>query len=516
MNFNEQDNSAVFDFLKDFNDSDSKENYLADPVKNLVRLFELTLNPEKIAVFCRIGAQDTELLHNSGFSVTEISGFTRCEYINSNEVQPSMTHEIKISGLADSFGINTFDAANNRYSFILGFNKKLTSTEKETALKLVESFSLNLHVNSPIYELREQFNELILQNMISAIVVINKSGHIVFINRSAEMILGYKSGELKNVHCSKIFREIEDDKNWLTFALSTGTVSSREKIHVIRKDNIEIAVGGSTSLLKSKKGEVVGAIGIFREFEDFQRTENKRKDLNKVSLLAKLSASIAHEIRNPLAGISATAQVLASRLADDDRKKRFVMVILEEIDRINKVIKELLVFSSPTKSSFLRSNINKLIEQAIDLVHKKLQRHGIDIVREYDSELPDVYCDENQIKQAVVNIMLNSINVMPEGGLLCVTTDRYFTDSRNWIRIIVKDTGPGIPKEVIKDLFLPFSSSKTYGLGLGLTITKSIIHSHKGKIEAVNLPQKGAQFVILLPTDADIIEDEQAIFPFEE
>jgi len=514
MSLNEQDNSIVFDFLKDFNNNESEEPVFIESEKNLIRLFELTLNPGKTVLFRRVPDRGLVMVYSSGFGSNEISELMAVLSSDSDKFPSNFINEYNISGMSTSYLIN-FSSIDKDYCVVIGFDNKPAETAKEIIARLIESFSVNMPISNPMNDFKEQFNELILQNMISGIIVVNKSGEIVFINRSAEMILGYKSGEIKNVHCSKIFREIEDEKNWLTFALMTGSISSREKIHMIRKDNIEIAVGGTTSLLKNKNDEIVGVIGIFREFEEFQRTEDRRKDLNKISLLAKLSASIAHEIRNPLAGISATAQVLASRLADDDRKKRFVMVILEEIDRINKVIKELLVFSSPTKSSFLRSNVNKVIEQAIDLVHKKLQRHEIEISKEYDSTLSDIFCDENQLKQAVVNIMLNSINAMPEGGFLNIITDKFSNDSKSWVRITIKDTGPGIPKEVIKDLFLPFSSSKTYGLGLGLTITKSIIQSHKGRIEAVNLPQGGAQFVILLPVEMDAIEEEQTYLPFD-
>jgi len=416
-------------------------------------------------------------------------------------------------GLKDTYLV-TFEMKDCWYAVIMVLRQPLSLTRNDVLRSVIDSLKMYFD-ESDIKGISHQFSESVLQNIASGIIVIDKSENIIFLNHAAEMILGYKDGDLNGVSCDTIFREIDRENNWLTFTLKTGCLSSRQKINMVRREGIEVAVGGTTSLLRGDDDEIMGVVGIFRQFEDFKIGEDTRKDLNKVSMLAKFSGSIAHEIRNPLAGISATAQVLATKFAADDRKQKFIRVILEEIDRINRIIKELINFARPSKSCFLKSNVNKIVEGALDLLYKRIQKQGIDVVREYDMDMLDIICDESQIKQAIINIMLNSINAMPEGGLLTVSTEKAGIDN-DMIKIVISDTGAGIPEDVINELFTPFTSTKTQGLGLGLTITKSIIKTHNGKIKASNLPEKGAVVTVLIPDKMDQNLDQQTYLSFDE
>jgi len=515
---NLENDEIVFDFISHLKNIERVDKDVSILEHNLINAFKLSLGVKKMVYFRKIPQKDISLRHHFGFSPSEKTLFL--DFFNKIEFDYFTQSECNLKKL-DEFGIkstyliSTF-VDEEVYAIVMTSSTEPSSVKSEIASSLIKSLHLILHeYNVNIHEVATQFSDLVLQQIVSGIVVIDDKEQVVFINRAAEMILGYRLDEIKNFHCSKIFRESDGEKNWLTLTLTTGHLSSRKKIFMLRSDGIEIAVGGTTSLLRNEKNGVIGVVGIFRQFDDFQKDQNRKKDLNKISTLAKLSGSIAHEIRNPLAGISATAQVLATKLDEGDRKRRFVTVILDEIDRINRIIKELLNFASPSKASFLKSNINKILESALDLLHKKIQKQSIEIVREYDRDLPDIYCDEAQIKQAVLNVMLNSVSAMPEEGILYVATEIVSKNNKDWLKITVKDTGKGFPEEVLKDIFAPFTSTKTQGLGLGLTITKSIVNSHYGKIEAENLPDTGAQVVVLLPADLQHDYDEQMILSLD-
>ncbi len=506
----------VFDFLSHIKHVQTVSEQVSVLERNLIDILRQTLPAKKIAYFKKNGDLQLDIGYQLGYDPAEIELIQKILLTENIGDEPNHIRLLDSGGMRNTYLLYTH-VESSVYIIVASVGSSLSESKIELAKKIIESLHLVVHeYDVSTHGLAGQFSDLVLKNMASGIIVIDQDESIVYINRAAEMILGYTVEEVKKNHCDMVFREIDGEKNWLTFTLATGCMSSRKKIYMVRKDEIEIPVGGTTSLLRNDRGDIIGVIGLFREYEDFQKSEDRKKDLNKMSTLAKLSASIAHEIRNPLAGISATAQVLAGKLEEGDRKKKFVMVILDEIERINRIIKELLNFASPSKSSFFYSNINKIIESALDLVHKKFQKQNIDVVRDYDRELPDMLCDENQIQQAIINIMLNAISAMPDGGVLTVATDLTELHNTEYISIIIRDTGTGIPDEVLKDLFEPFNSTKTNGLGLGLTITRSIVKTHRGKIEARNLPDQGAEVTVLLPARLDQDDEKQMYFAFEE
>ena len=510
------ESSLVFDFLDHLRQANETHQQLQPLEKNLLRILEVSLPLRKLVCFKQFQETGIFLRYQNGFEPSEIAFIKETLQNEDLDRYSDRLDPWEKSGMKNA-GLLCLNFDKFRYIIVALSQHSISASKHEVVKSIADALRQVILSNGSSDPLRNQFNEQVLHNIISGIVVIDHQENIIFLNRAAQVILGYRFDELKNRHCSVIFRELEADNNWLSFTLTTGCLSSRKKIYMVRKDGFEIAVGGTTSLLRNEDGDIRGVIGIFREFDEFEKTQAKRKDLNKISTLSKLSASIAHEIRNPLAGISATAQVLAGKLEDGDRKKKFVTVILEEIDRINRIIKELLSFASPTKSSFLQSNLNKIVEDGLSLVHKKIQKQNIDVVRDYDRELPDILCDQNQIKQAVINILLNSINAMPDGGLLGISTELAIKDQVQQVNIIIHDSGPGFPQSVLDDLFAPFTTTKTYGLGLGLTITKNIIKTHHGSIKAYNLPDKGACVILSIPVnDTEITYDEQPYLPFED
>ncbi|MCB1196188.1 PAS domain S-box protein [bacterium] len=510
------ENEIIFDFFSRYETS----LFVAEPLHpqelSLIEVLEKGLAIEKIAFFSQAGLPSARVVYNAGFGTQEVI-FLK-DSLSTLMVHPQESGIRVLEHFAcENTYITCFVCKSEQYCCLFKVRKRLAPEKYVLGDAIFRSLAISMENRQTVVgTVTQQFYQLILDNIVSGIIVIDDHEVIVFLNRAAEIILGYRLNEVKNQHCSILFNRPPDEKNWLTMTSSTGALSSRKKVFVKRKDGFEVAIGGSTSLLKGQDGTIIGVIGIFREFSDFEKTENSQKDLNKMSLLAKFSSSIAHEIRNPLAGISATAQVLASKLDIDDRKRKYVSVILEEIDRINRIIKELLSFASPSRTAFLTSNINKILESCLNLLYKKIQKNRITVVCEYDRELPDILCDENQLKQAFANIMMNSVDAMPDGGVLTISTDMVIERDTSFVKIAFIDTGAGIPDAVLQDLFTPFSSTKTNGLGLGLTITRNILKQHQALIKADNLPGGGAQFEVMVPQNVGDRTDEQIYLPLED
>jgi signal transduction histidine kinase len=227
------------------------------------------------------------------------------------------------------------------------------------------------------------------------------------------------------------------------------------------------------------------------------RTAQKRLiESERLAALGRLAASIAHEVNNPL-GIIKNYLTIISKLADQDPElKNHVSIVHEEVDRIAKIVKQLLDFYRPTLEKQVEVNIVELLTSTIDLITPKFQDMGIVIRIEFGEKDLNIYGSPNKLKQVFLNLLLNARDVMPDGGKLTVTVGR----NRDIVEIEFADTGSGISQDDLPKIFEPFfTSKKDSGTGLGLAVCHGIIGSHNGTIAAVNNPDGGATFIIRLP-----------------
>ncbi len=214
-----------------------------------------------------------------------------------------------------------------------------------------------------------------------------------------------------------------------------------------------------------------------RKTHDLVIQEQQIRHMDRLSALGELSAGIAHEVRNPLASIMVTADILSSDGLPPDKRKEFSKILVSEISRLDRVIRNFLDFAKPKGPRKKLSNVKEIIESVIGLLTQQLRKNKIELVQKIDDfSLLDI--DPQQIKQALLNIMLNAIQAMPDGGTFRVQA--YENDMYAVIK--VSDTGPGIPAEFQSDIFNPFFTTKQNGTGLGLSIVSNIIEAHGGKI----------------------------------
>jgi signal transduction histidine kinase len=221
--------------------------------------------------------------------------------------------------------------------------------------------------------------------------------------------------------------------------------------------------------------------------------------VEKMATIGELAAAIAHEIKNPLAGISGAIQVFAEDFEPEDPRREIIMEVQNEIERLDKAVRNLITFAKPPEPSFIRTPIDELIDRTMRLIKTQAKKQGIDVNIVSLEEKAEVYIDPDQIQQVFLNIMLNAIHSMPAGGSLTVTT--LVRPEEGEVEVSISDTGSGISEENLQNVFKPFFTTKHTGTGLGLAISKNIIEKHKGRLVAESKVASGSHFRIILPLE---------------
>lgn len=232
---------------------------------------------------------------------------------------------------------------------------------------------------------------------------------------------------------------------------------------------------------------------VFTSLYVFNRKLEKEKNL----MLAEMAPVFAHEIRNPLGSIKGAAQYLKTEAATEEQQKLFD-VIIAEVNRLNAVANQFLTYASPYTLKPVLMNINMLIRKAISIIAANERVGNVTIVQELSDDLPEVKIDEQLLMQVILNIALNAIEAMSGEGVLTFQTSRVESGADHLVSIEIRDTGQGINKEIVKNIFKPFFTTKERGVGLGLAICQKIVQNHGGLIQVKSIPGQGASFFIRL------------------
>ena len=233
------------------------------------------------------------------------------------------------------------------------------------------------------------------------------------------------------------------------------------------------------------------------ELEKYHFRQMERAD--RLASVGELASGIAHEIKNPLAGIAGAVQVLSREFRGDGEKMKIVQEILQQIRRLDKSVKDLLNYASPSMPTFGMGNINEIIERSLFFVTQQPKAKEIKVVKELDQNLPPMKrVDEKQIQQVLLNLFLNALNAMETSGTLRIAT---FIEDSSTVVVEVEDTGKGITDEEMDNLFTPFYTTRIDGTGLGLSISNRIIEQHGGKISIKSKVNEGTCIKVSLPLE---------------
>jgi PAS domain S-box-containing protein len=349
----------------------------------------------------------------------------------------------------------------------------------------------------------KNFTESIIQSIGSGIIITEMDDTITYINRAGEKILGYSKDDLIGKSFS-IFALREKQSVVHPILNNPDDLDTRKEGWMRRKDRMEFPVGFTINNHLSIRGEMIGKIVIFRDLTNVYKQEEEILRMDRLVSLGKLASDIAHELRNPLAGIKTTAQALGEEIPKDDPRREYLNRITKEIDRLNELLKTFFSFAKPQKLNLVHCEIKAIINEIIPFLIKEIAEKRIRFVETYHPQLPKIKVDKNQMYQVFLNLFLNAIQAMPDGGELKIEVSPVISSSpdrtkQNFIKIAVSDTGTGIPPNIVRKIFDPFFTTKPKGIGLGLSITYQIIKKHGGTIKVESQLEKGTSIVINLP-----------------
>ena len=328
----------------------------------------------------------------------------------------------------------------------------------------------------------ELFNTKVIESLPSGLFTTNVNGHILIFNHTAEEITGIKKE-------NAIGNPITDALPFLSLPLENGRY---EKI-MDTNANCEKIIGITVSDLKDINGNETGFIGIFQDLTQIKKLESEMQYKEKWAAIGELSANIAHEIRNPLAALKGSVEMLREDKLPEKHKERLMTIALSEMERLNKIISDFLTYSSPKPLEIQRIDLHSVLDRTLDLLKNAEHKGGVSIKKEYEGQL-FIEADPEKLSQVFWNLGVNAFEAMGNEGELTVSTKN---DRDNAI-ISFSDTGPGISKSDIDKIFYPFFTKKERGTGLGLAIAYRIIEEHNGRLTVTSRSGIKTTFEIIL------------------
>jgi two-component system sensor histidine kinase PilS (NtrC family) len=342
----------------------------------------------------------------------------------------------------------------------------------------------------------QAFRDLIFESVGSGLVGVDPRGRVTAFNRAAESITGFRSAEALGQPWSAIFGSGVDLDEIRETANEDQSPPRRYEFSLRRQDGRLIPVGISFWSLRAGDGEVAGLVGVCQDLSAIKQMEQRMRQADRLATVGRLSANMAHEIRNPQASMSGAVEALTKDLPPDEGRNRLVEIVLRESGRLNHIVGAFLEYARPAPLTRIDVNLAQIIDEVLLLIEHGPLPENLKIMREYAESLP-ARVDPQQMRQAIWNLCLNAVQAMPDGGEMRVGGQALGEPEREQIQIWVADSGHGIADADLPHIFEPFYSTKAGGIGLALVYR--VLQDHGGLIEARSRPGDGTTFTLTLP-----------------
>jgi signal transduction histidine kinase len=353
----------------------------------------------------------------------------------------------------------------------IGFNEKITDVE----------ISLNDKTNPIVMSVMEKRPRIIktLNNSLKLYSNIKENNIIAVIPLEARSkIIGVVI--VDNISSKRVITE-NDLRDLLVFTNQAGLAIENARLYETEK---------------KFKEELQRQVDI--AIKKLQETQAQLIQSEKLAALGEMAAIVTHEVRNPLSTIRGSTELINETIPDNHPSKKYISFVIQEVDRLNRIVTDILSFSAVPKPIFNKVNINNIIEQiCLFLEASDFVKYNVQCYKDLDPNIPIIQVDIEQIKQVLLNIIQNACHFMTNSKIRQIEIKTYFNTTHVFISI--SDTGPGIPPENINKIFEPFFTTKVKGTGLGLSISKNIINAHKGEITVKSKLGVGSTFIISLP-----------------
>jgi two-component system sensor histidine kinase HydH len=352
-------------------------------------------------------------------------------------------------------------------------------------------------VNKTLKQTKD-YTRQVVANMANGLLSIDQEGEIASYNLVALELLGLNESDAKGMDLKTV---IDFKASGIQETLTHCTSVLEYEIYHQKEAGERIPLALSATPIQEYPGTCEGAVIVLRDLSQIKQLEEKVRRSEKLAAIGELAAGVAHEIRNPLSSIKGFAQFLRQALEDRPQEKEYAETMVSEVDRINTVVTDLLTFARPMEADLAPTDVTELIEHSVRLVEADAKSHELEIRMNF-TDLPEVKLDANQMTQALLNLLLNSLQAVKQGGRIEVGAELNTRNSS--MHLWIEDDGPGIAvaKDKIEKIFEPFFTTREKGTGLGLSIVHKIIENHNGEIR-VQSPlggkNYGSRFTIILP-----------------
>ncbi len=397
-----------------------------------------------------------------------------------------------------------------------GSGGALLSSEDIEILRTVSGYVAVAIENSRLYqeqrehaaelELLKEFNESIVESINTGLLAVDTGGRVTACNSALEEMLGVRRDEAIGQPVEQLFaedfaetlRQLLGNTGW-----QLSELRHKHKLHTAAHTGRSLILNISLAPLRRANalGQKAGALVMLEDVTTLTRLEEQSQQREKLSSIGLLAAGVAHEINTPLTGVSSYTQMLLGMLPDTDPKHGLLQKIRRQTDRASGIVSNLLNFSRTggVAAEFGEVDVNRVLEDTLQLLGPQLRENGIEVVRVFDAALPKAFGNASKLQQVFTNLILNARDAIPDGGQI---TLRTASDDENTVIVEVADTGIGIAPENVARIYDPFFTTKGVGrgTGLGLTVSYGIVQEHSGHINVQSAPGKGTTFRITLPT----------------
>jgi two-component system sensor histidine kinase PilS (NtrC family) len=342
----------------------------------------------------------------------------------------------------------------------------------------------------------------IIESVDTGILTINLRGQIKSFNRAAEEITGYSFAEVEDKNIVDLFPEYGD----LLENIHTGgypySQQSRVEMYIESHEKKPLTLGCSVSFLNDGTEKRIGDILVFQDLTAIKKMELILEKNRRLAFIGEMAAGLAHEMRNPLASISGSIQVLHKSLLLNETDERLMQIILRGKDQLESFMRDFLLLSRPTPGIPEMIKITDIIEDILESIRYLPDwRDDIQVIKSLQDHLPFIRANKTEIRQLIWNVLMNAIQSMPNGGRVTIETGKDTTDisAGQFLEIKISDNGQGIMENDLGKIFEPFYTTREKGTGLGLAIVNRIVEGHAGKIKVDSKSGEGTTFTIWLP-----------------